>query len=272
MKIETKYNIGDKVAIERDGELLVMTIDEVCATKVAKEPVGISYSGIETVVQRTTIAEDAISCIYSRAEATKTYTLANGVYIITKNKFIIPLAEAERDNTALGVVLISDYARIFIDKREPRDLSWADATECAAEQSFNGEPMRLPDTHEGQEIAFNRDKINKAMELIGGDAIRANWYWTNREFNSTAAYDFYGYDGNMFSSIKCRVYSVRAVSAFSKIVQSLTIPCRPKGEDQSFEIIPVTAYREKGKWYYALFYKKIEKWHICGDWKPIEYK
>ena len=216
MKIKTKYNIGDKVAIERDGEMSVMTIDEVCATKVAKEPVGISYSGVETVEQRTTIAENAISGIYSRADERKADTLANGVYIITKNKFIIPLAEAERDNTALGVVLISDHARIFIDKREPRDLSWADATECAAEQSINGEPMRLPDTHEGMEIAFNREAINKAMELIGGDAIKTTCYWTSRECSSNGAFVFYGGDGSVYNYGKCYSFSVRPVSAFQR--------------------------------------------------------
>ena len=217
MKIETKYNIGDKVAIERDGKQSVMTINEVCIAKIEKQPVGISYSGVETVEQRTTIAENAISGIYSRADERKADTLANGVYIITKNKFIIPLAAAKRDNTALGVVLISDHARIFIAKSEVKEMKWEDAVKCcASEPSYDNEPMRLPDTHEGQEIAFNRDKINKAMELIGGDAIRANWYWTNRECYSSSAFVFCGNYGDVSIYGKCHAFSVRAVSAFQR--------------------------------------------------------
>lgn len=44
------------------------------------------------------------------------------------------------------------------------------------------------------------------------------------------------------------------------------------GEDQSWGIIPVTAYREKGNWFHALFGEEIEDWYVCEAWRPIEYK
>lgn len=44
------------------------------------------------------------------------------------------------------------------------------------------------------------------------------------------------------------------------------------GEEQSWGIISVTAYRESGKWYYALFGEEIDAYYELEDWRPIEYK
>jgi hypothetical protein len=44
------------------------------------------------------------------------------------------------------------------------------------------------------------------------------------------------------------------------------------GEEQSWGIISVTAYRESGKWYYALFGEEIDAHYKLKDWRPIECK
>ena len=223
MKIETKYNIGDKVAIERNGEMSVMTIDEVCATKVTKEPVGISYSGVETVLQRTTITEDAISYIYSRAEATKTDTLANGIYIKANNQLHTPedWAKQADPTTALSVVLITDFASIEIAKNDlVGEFKFDDAQKACTALD---EGWRCPTRHEAIEMYDARFKgLDEALKLIGGTTLDENgcrWIcetYTDPEYNSNSAFVFYGDYGIVGNSNKCRAYSVRAVSAFQR--------------------------------------------------------
>ena len=223
MKIETKYNIGDKVAIERNGEMSVMTIDEVCATKVTKEPVGISYSGVETVLQRTTITEDAISYIYSRAEATKTDTLANGIYIKANNQLHTPedWAKQADPTTALSVVLITDFASIEIAKNDlVGEFKFDDAQKACTALD---EGWRCPTRHEAIEMYDARFKgLDEALKLIGGTTLAKNgWRWTceadtNPEYSSDSAFFFNGSHGGVDNSSKYYSFSVRPVRFFKR--------------------------------------------------------
>ncbi|MEG2061811.1 MAG: hypothetical protein RRY33_08150, partial [Alistipes sp.] len=175
MKFQSKYNIGDTVTIEQKNGKNKVLITEINATKISGREVGISYVGDTTTP--VNFCEDAITgIVFSVANIEQVPSkISNGVYIHTANGTLIPLSDAKEDKTALGVVLITEHARIFIDKHEPEYMEWDGAMEfCASEPSYNSEPFRLPDTHEGQEIAFNREQINKAMDFIGGDAIEAN--------------------------------------------------------------------------------------------------
>ncbi|MEG0899046.1 MAG: hypothetical protein RSF40_04965 [Oscillospiraceae bacterium] len=179
MKFQSKYNIGDTVTLEQENGKSKVLITEINATNISGREVEISYVGETT----TTInfCESAITGIVFLVDnAEQASKISNGIYIYKANGALVPLSDAKKDKTALGVVLVTDYARIFIDKDEQMTTDKREATTYYGWQHFYFNPMRLPNPHEWLEITFNRDKINEAMNIIGGMVIRQSAYWTRR--------------------------------------------------------------------------------------------
>ncbi len=131
--------------------------------------------------------------------------IKNGIYIVKGREIL-----SENFDQGDGVLLLSDHASIIIDKRQPdQDMSWNAAMKHCEEIG-----KKLPDRHQAIEIAINHEKINEALEAIGGDPIRNDWYWTNEERSSNYAWLYIGNGGTMGSYLKYGSSSVRPVTAF----------------------------------------------------------
>lgn len=73
----------------------------------------------------------------------------------------------------------------------------------------------IPSLGEMYLIYLNRKALNQALELIGSDPIKDDWYWTSTEYSATNAWYLNLYYGGADSSTKASgTYRVRPVSAF----------------------------------------------------------
>ena len=73
----------------------------------------------------------------------------------------------------------------------------------------------IPSLGEMYLIYLNRKALNQALELIGSDPIKGDWYWTSTEYSATHAWLLNLNDGNAFNGTKASfTLRVRAVSAF----------------------------------------------------------
>lgn len=130
--------------------------------------------------------------------------IKNGIYIV-KGREIIKESFEQGD----AVLLITDHASIIIAKKEPSQTPWDKAMNYCEENN-----VRLPNRHEALEMAIHHEKINEALEAIGGDRIQNDWYWTSEERSSNCAWGYYGNGGSMGYGNKYGSYSVRPVTAF----------------------------------------------------------
>jgi len=73
----------------------------------------------------------------------------------------------------------------------------------------------IPSLGEMYLIYLNRKALNQALELIGSDPIKDDWYWTSTENSATYARGLNLYDGNAsnYTKASCPL-RVRPVSAF----------------------------------------------------------
>jgi hypothetical protein len=131
--------------------------------------------------------------------------IKNGIYVVKGREIL-----TENLEQGDGVLLLTDHASIIIDKTQPdQNMSWDAAMKHCEEIS-----KKLPDRHQALEIAINHEKINDALEVIGGDKITNDWYWTNEERSSIIAWYYFGSLGSMLSIGKNSSLSVRPVTAF----------------------------------------------------------
>ena len=74
----------------------------------------------------------------------------------------------------------------------------------------------IPSLGEMYLIYLNRKALNQALELIGSDPIKDDWYWTSTEYSAAGAWSLHlsvGYVGSYFTKASY-AYRVRPVSAF----------------------------------------------------------
>ena len=147
----------------------------------------------------------------------------NGIYIKASNELhtLEEWAKQADPTTATSVVVITDFASIEIAKDDlDGEFKFDDAQKaCAA----IGEGWRCPTRHEDIEMYDARFKgLGEALKLIGGTTLDENgWRWTceadtDPEYNSSGAFAFDGYDGNVYNYGKCYSFSVRPVRFFKR--------------------------------------------------------
>lgn len=74
----------------------------------------------------------------------------------------------------------------------------------------------IPSLGEMYLIYLNRKALNQALELIGSDPIKDDWYWTSTEYSAADAWILYLFNGGAVSygTKASLTYHVRPVSAF----------------------------------------------------------
>lgn len=73
----------------------------------------------------------------------------------------------------------------------------------------------IPSLGEMYLIYLNRKALNQALELIGSDPIKDDWYWTSTEYRAPSAWGLYLNYGYAYTSPKASLtFHVRPVSAF----------------------------------------------------------
>lgn len=73
----------------------------------------------------------------------------------------------------------------------------------------------IPSLGEMYLIYLNRKALNQALELIGSNPIKDDWYWTSTECSASYAWTLHLYDGHISNLTKASIaYRVRPVSAF----------------------------------------------------------
>lgn len=73
----------------------------------------------------------------------------------------------------------------------------------------------IPSLGEMYLIYLNHKALNQALELIGSDPIKDDWYWTSTEYSATGAWHLYLYNGYAINNTKASgTGRVRPVSAF----------------------------------------------------------
>lgn len=123
--------------------------------------------------------------------------LSGGLYI-TPERF-----NKNRHETPIGVLLKTKHASIIISKEDLPEMTW--------DEAIKHNPF---DRHEAIEIHNNKEQIDKALKLIGGQPIKDEWYWTRDEYSTIGAWAYYGTYGTLTIYLKNYSYSVRPVTAF----------------------------------------------------------
>ena len=175
--------------------------------------------------------------VYEKDNAT------DGVYIVTdKEKLILPefWGLHKHSVTPIGIAVIGDGKRIFIDKQEP-DEELQMLSECesvgkeydsseAALKDFDGEtntealakkgsPAALYCTGRGRHLPSlgemklankHRELIDAALLMIGGTPFKCAWYWTSTQYDSDFAWILYWSDGDVNNRYNTYNYRVRA--------------------------------------------------------------
>ena len=126
----------------------------------------------------------------------------NGVYILLTNTKAVSL-ESYSKQEAYGVILKTKHASIIISKEDLPEMKWDEAIK---HNPFN--------CHEAIEINNNKEQINKALKLIGGEPIKEGWYWTRDEYSTTGAWFYNGGSGSLGTYSKANSFNVRPVTAF----------------------------------------------------------
>ena len=73
----------------------------------------------------------------------------------------------------------------------------------------------IPSLGEMYLIYLNRKALNQALELIGSNPIKDDWYWTSTEYSATGAWYLNLSNGSAYSNAKAsNAHRVRPVSAF----------------------------------------------------------
>ena len=73
----------------------------------------------------------------------------------------------------------------------------------------------IPSLGELYFILAHFTQINAALEAVGGEPLRNDWYWSSTQFSTTDAWFLYLYDGYASGNAKAtNQYRVRPVSAF----------------------------------------------------------
>lgn len=129
----------------------------------------------------------------------------NGVYIaLIGGLYIKPeRLRKNRHETPIGVLLKTKHASIIISKEDLPEMTW--------DEAIKHNPF---DRHEAIEIHNNKEQINKALELIGGQPIKDEWYWTRDESSSYLAWLYSGGTGLLYGSNGNYSGVVRPVTAF----------------------------------------------------------
>ena len=127
---------------------------------------------------------------------------ANGIFIALEDGRIVS-PELYTDGAAKGVLLRTKYSSVIIAKEDLPEMTW--------DEAIKHNPF---DRHEAIEIYNNKEQINKALELIGGQPIKDEWYWTRDEYSTGGAWFYNGTLGLLNSGGKYGSYSVRPVTAF----------------------------------------------------------
>lgn len=123
--------------------------------------------------------------------------LSGGLYI-TPERF-----NKNRHETPIGVLLKTKHASIIISKEDLPEMKW--------DEAIKHNPF---DRHESIEIHNNKEQINKALKLIGGQPIKDEWYWTRDEYSASNAWGYSGSNGSLTNLSKNISSSVRPVTAF----------------------------------------------------------
>ena len=179
--------------------------------------------------------------VYDKDNAT------DGVYIVTdEEKLILPEFWGLHKHcvTPIGIAVIGDGKRIFIDKQEP-DEELQMLSECesvgkeydsseAALKDFDGEANTealakenspaalycmgrgkyLPSLGEMEMVNKCRELVDAALVMIGGTPFKCAWYWTSTQSSSNIAWILAWSDGNVYYLSKSNYYRVRAFAAF----------------------------------------------------------
>lgn len=129
----------------------------------------------------------------------------NGVYIaLIGDLYITPERfNKNRHETPIGVLLKTKHASIIISKEDLPEMKW--------DEAIKHNPF---DRHEAIEIHNNKEQINKALKLIGGQPIKDEWYWTRDELSTNLAWGYGGTSGLLNYFNKTNSLSVRPVTAF----------------------------------------------------------
>lgn len=129
----------------------------------------------------------------------------NGVYIaLSGGLYITPERfNKNRHENPIGVLLKTKHASIIISKEDLPEMTW--------DKAIKHNPF---DRHEAIEIHNNKDKVNEALKLIGGQPIKDEWYWTRDEYSTINAWNYYGTNGTLNSNYKYGSNIVRPVTAF----------------------------------------------------------
>lgn len=87
------------------------------------------------------------------------------------------------------------------------------AEACAAFTFPNGKKGYLPALGELQGAYNNRTAVVSAMSLIGGTAIKYDYYWSSTQYDSNRSWYLTWYDGTLHRTYKTSTYYVRAFAA-----------------------------------------------------------
>lgn len=175
--------------------------------------------------------------VYEKDNAT------DGVYIVTdKEKLILPefWGLHKHSVTPIGVAVIGEGKRIFIDKQEPKEELQI-LSECesvgkeyssseAALKDFDGvantyelakkrspaahycveKGKHLPSLGEMKLASAHRELVDAALVMIGGTPLKDAWYWTSTQHSSSRAWTLHWSGGGVSRSSKYYYYRVRA--------------------------------------------------------------
>lgn len=168
---------------------------------------------------------------------------SDGVYIVTdREKLILPEFWGLHKTcvTPVGVAVIGEGKRIFIDKQES-DEELKMLSECesvgkeygsseAAIRDFDGKgnteslakkgsPAALYCTERGRHLPSlgemklankHRELVDAALVMIGGMPFKCTWYWASTQYDSNYAWILYWSDGDVNNLYKNNKYRVRA--------------------------------------------------------------
>ena len=87
------------------------------------------------------------------------------------------------------------------------------AEACAAFTFPNGKKGYLPALGEWQVACNNKTAVVSAMSLIGGTAIKSDYYWSSTQYNSYNSWSLRWNDGNLYYYDKTGRSYVRAFAA-----------------------------------------------------------
>lgn len=122
--------------------------------------------------------------------------------------------ELDSSKTVKGVLCVMtdnpEHKIVIGLKDAPEKQDWYD---CKAYCEDNY--MRMPTIKESSEIYAQKDAINKALELAGGEPLKEDgYYWSSTEYDYYTAWKLNLYNGYRSCNNKNFTYYVRPVLAF----------------------------------------------------------